>query len=358
MKTTFVFLVTLLCFELSAQQTNLIRLTNQEKLALLKVIKTDTVFAKWYKDTSKSIELYRQYKTEVIHSDSTWKSDQQRSIKIDDFGYTDKFEFIPLVEHLYGNNELKKGEDVAMGVSYLIRTDHSTILFDTGYYFDSTLCVLRYNLDKLGIDIGEIDAIVISHNHGDHQNNWKWINDKTFVNLENENILPKIKIYVPDDKLNLKITTAFSHDPVKISEGVYTMGIIEAPLFDISLTQEQALMFNVKDKGIIIVTGCGHQTVEKLLQRYDRLSDMPMYGILGGLHLLLLDKGSFITGLLPWEPFTLEGVNKKIELIKNRNLKLIGISTHDSSPKTIEAFKLAFSKEYKDLRVGEWITVK
>ena len=219
MKTSSVFLVTLLCFELSAQQINLVQLTSQEKSALLKVIETDTVFAKWYADTSNAIKLYRQYKTEVTHSDSTWKSDQQRLQKIEDFGYTDKFEFIPLVESLYGNNELKKGIDVAMGVSYLIRTDHSTILFDTGYYLDTTMCVLRYNLDKLGIDIGKIDAIVISHNHFDHQYDWKWMNDKTFVNFENENILPHKKIYVPDDKLNLKITTIFSHDPVKILLG-------------------------------------------------------------------------------------------------------------------------------------------
>ena len=63
------------------------------------------------------------------------------------------------------------------------------------------------------------------------------------------------------------------------------MGIIEAPLFDVPLTQEQSLMFNVKDKGIVIVTGCGHQTVEKMFQRFDKLSDAPIYGILGGLHL-------------------------------------------------------------------------
>ena len=216
--------------------------------------------------------------------------------------------------------------------------------------------ILRYNLDKLGIDFSEIDYIVISHNHFDHQNGWRWINDKTFVNSNNENILPRIKVYVPNEKLNLKIPATFSHDPAKISEGVYTMGIVETPLFDVPLTQEQSLMFNVK--GIIIVTGCGHQTVEKLLQRYDKLLDTPMYGILGGLHLLVQDKYSFISGLLPWEPFTMLDVNKKIELIKNRNIKLIGISTHDSSPKTIEAFKAAFQKEYKDLRVGDGLVLK
>ena len=272
MKAILVFLVTFICIELSAQPANLLPLTNQEKLALLKFRESDTLVANWYKDTANLIKIYRKYKTEVAHSDSTWKNDQERLQKIRDFGYTDKFELIPLVENLYGNNELKKGTNVAAGVSYLIRTDHSTILFDTGYDLDSTSFVLRYNLDKLGIDIGEIDYIVISHNHFDHQNGWRWIYDKTFVNSNNKNILPEIKVYVPSDKnLILKYLLYFLHDPVKISEGVYTMGIIEAPLFDVSLTQEQSLMFNVKDKGIIIVTGCGHQTVEKILQRYDKL---------------------------------------------------------------------------------------
>jgi 7,8-dihydropterin-6-yl-methyl-4-(beta-D-ribofuranosyl)aminobenzene 5'-phosphate synthase len=358
MKRILVLTITLLCFDLSAQQANLVQLTGQEKSTLLKVIETDTIFGKWYRDTSKSIGIYRQYKTEVLHSDSTWQNDQQRLQKISDFGYTARFELIPLVENLYGDNELKKGVDVAGGVSYLIRTDHSTILFDTGYYLDSTNCILRCNLDKLGIDIEEIDAIVISHNHMDHQNNWRWIGDNTFVNSKNENILSKMKIYVPDDNLKLKTATIFSHDPVRISEGVYTMGIIEAPLFDVPLTQEQSLMFNVKDKGVVIVTGCGHQTVEKMFQRYDKLSKTPIYGLLGGLHLIVLDKGSFIAGLLPWEPFTMDDVNVKVGLIKSRNLKLIGISTHDSSPKAIEAFKAAFPAEYEDLKVGDWLVAE
>ena len=98
--------------------------------------------------------------------------------------------------------------------------------------------------------------------------------------------------------------------------------------------------------------------MEKILQRYDKLCDFPIYGILGGLHLIVQEKYSFIAGLLPWEPFTILDVNKKIELINNRNIKLIGISTHDSSPKTIEAFKTAFPGEYKDLRVGDWLVIK
>jgi 7,8-dihydropterin-6-yl-methyl-4-(beta-D-ribofuranosyl)aminobenzene 5'-phosphate synthase len=130
-----------------------------------------------------------------------------------------------------------------------------------------------------------------------------------------------------------------------------------------TFTQEQSLIFNVKDKGIIIVTGCGHQTVEKILQRYERISNIPIYGILGGLHFPIdgdSEKymGYFITGKLPWVLFTLNDVNKKIELLKKRNIKLVGLSIHDSAGKTIEAFKKAFSTEYKELRTGVWIVVE
>ncbi|WP_321438518.1 MBL fold metallo-hydrolase [uncultured Bacteroides sp.] len=358
MKTALLFLAILFCFGLSAQQNHLFQLTKQEKTDLLKAIETDSVFASFVKDTSNALELYKQYKVNVIKSDSTWNSDQQRLFKIQDFGSTIKFELIPFVENLNDGKIFRKAE----GVSYLIRTDNFTILFDTGIDDDSIMCVLRYNLDLLGIDVSEIDAIVISHNHEDHQNNWKWINDKTFINSENESILPKMNIFVPCDSLNLKIPTLFFKDPIKICEGVCTTGIIKAPLF-FWTTQEQGLIINVKDKGLIIVTGCGHQTVDKLLLRCDRISDLPIYGILGGFHLPIYGDserymGYLITGRLPWEPFTVSDVNKKIKLIKKRNVKLIGISTHDSSVKAIEAFKKAFSKEYEDLKTGAWIVVK
>jgi 7,8-dihydropterin-6-yl-methyl-4-(beta-D-ribofuranosyl)aminobenzene 5'-phosphate synthase len=357
MKTKLFFLLIIVAFPFCTTKTTY-SLTDQEKSSLLKAIETDSVFASFVEDTSNAIKIFKQYKSDIVKSDSAWESDQKRLKKIEDIGYTTKFELIPLVEHLNGGHEFIKG----YGVSYLIRTDNATILFDTGIDEDSIRCALRYNLDILGVDISEIDVIFISHNHGDHQNSWKWINDKTFVNSENENILSDMKIYVPVNDLNLRMPTIFSRDPVKISEGVYTTGIISAPMF-FSFSQEQGLIFNVKDKGIIIVTGCGHQTVEKILLRCDRISDIPIYGILGGLHFPVdgdSEKymGYYITGKLPWVPFTLNDVNKKIELIKKQNVKLVGLSTHDSSPTAIDAFKTAFSKEYQDLKVGEWIVVK
>lgn len=41
---------------------------------------------------------------------------------------------------------------------------------------------------------------------------------------------------------------------------------------------------NVEGKGIVLIVGCGHQTIPKLLKRYDDVFDEPLYGIVGGLH--------------------------------------------------------------------------
>jgi 7,8-dihydropterin-6-yl-methyl-4-(beta-D-ribofuranosyl)aminobenzene 5'-phosphate synthase len=357
MKPSIVIILTILWSQLNAQLAEPGLLLNEEKVALLKAIENDTVFAKWVEDTTSAIKLYENYKAFTLSSDLTWKADQQQIKKIEQFGYTNKFEFIPLVERQVGNTDFKKAE----GVSYLIRTDNATILFDTGIDEDSIRSVFRYNLDKLGIDISEIDVVLISHNHGDHQNNWKWIADKTFVNQDNKNILPAKTIYVPEDNLNLNTATTYSHDPVKICDGVYTTGIIQAPLF-FSPTQEQALIFNVKDKGLIIVTGCGHQTIDKLLLRCRKISDVPVSGILGGIHFPIAGDfekyyGYFITGKLPWEPLTLADVDNQVKLIQKQNIKIIGISAHDSSVKAIESFQKAFSKEFRNIRTGEWISI-
>jgi hypothetical protein len=141
MKTKLFLLLILVALVSCTTKTNE-SLTNQEQSALRQAIKTDTVFASWVEDTLNAIKLYKQYKVNLIRSDSAWERDQKRLKKIEDFGYTNRFELIPLVERLHGNAEFRKGE----GVSYLIRTDNSTILFDTGVDDDSIMCAFRYNL--------------------------------------------------------------------------------------------------------------------------------------------------------------------------------------------------------------------
>ena len=50
------------------------------------------------------------------------------------------------------------------GLSILVETDEARVLLDTGKGFSAA-----YNADTLGIDLGNIDRIVLSHGHYDHR---------------------------------------------------------------------------------------------------------------------------------------------------------------------------------------------
>jgi 7,8-dihydropterin-6-yl-methyl-4-(beta-D-ribofuranosyl)aminobenzene 5'-phosphate synthase len=65
-----------------------------------------------------------------------------------------------LVDAFSDRSDLKKD----WGYSAVVEYSGRRILFDTGN--DSEL--FRFNVDVLGIDFRNLDAVVISHRHGDH----------------------------------------------------------------------------------------------------------------------------------------------------------------------------------------------
>ena len=66
---------------------------------------------------------------------------------------------------IYDNETDNKDLVSDWGFSCLIEfEDKRTILFDTGAKGE----ILEENMEKLGIDINDIDEIFISHNHWDH----------------------------------------------------------------------------------------------------------------------------------------------------------------------------------------------
>jgi len=50
----------------------------------------------------------------------------------------------------------------------------------------------------------------------------------------------------------------FIPDPVRIEKGVSTTGVIERQLF-LGQIGEQSVIVNVEGKGLVIISGCGHQ---------------------------------------------------------------------------------------------------
>jgi len=73
-------------------------------------------------------------------------------------------------------------------------------------------------------------------------------------------------------------------EPQLLTAGIASIGTLTRSLFFFGLTEERALLARIKGKGLVIFTGCGHPTIEVILQMVGRLSDQPIYAIGGVLH--------------------------------------------------------------------------
>jgi 7,8-dihydropterin-6-yl-methyl-4-(beta-D-ribofuranosyl)aminobenzene 5'-phosphate synthase len=279
-------------------------------------------------------------------------------------GTTKSLTILPLIDWYPSRNDLK-GE---AGVSYLIKTDETSILFDVGFNEKQTdPSPLIHNMRQLGISTDDFDTIVISHNHLDHVGGIKWQKRKSFSLTNQQTDLKGKAVYTPVPLTYPGLEPVCTEDPVILAKGVATTGTISNQDFFMGRISEQALAINVEGKGIVLIVGCGHQTLPRILERARSLFDEPVYGILGGLHYPVTDSRIKILGMkmqkifgtcrFPWKPITMELVHENISQLKKYHPGIVSLSAHDSCDTSIEAFREAFQVVYKDLRVGEEIMV-
>lgn len=304
---------------------------------------------------------YRDFVSGKQKADDYYKNTVLK--KIANMGSTETLEILPLVDWYTDRDDLK-GE---AGLSYLIKTDESVILFDVGMNAkkeDSS--PLLHNMMKLGIDPARIDVIVISHNHPDHVGGITWSRQKSF-SLTNQQIdLGNKRVYTPEAMTYPGLNPLSTEEPAIISKGVATTGTIPSYIFFTGWTPEQALAINVTGKGIVLIVGCGHQTMPRLIERSGILFDEPIYGIVGGFHFPVTDSRLRImgipfqkvygTGKPPWSFITMEEVNMNIEALRKISPSLVAISAHDSCDASIDAFRKAFPV-YRDIRVGKSVVI-
>lgn len=293
-----------------------------------------------------------------------WKEQKTTFSKIPNLGSTKTLEITPLMDWFISNENLKR----EASVSYLIKTDTMTILFDVGLNMEEAdPSPLLQNMDQLGVSMDDFSTIFITHNHPDHVGGVKWMASNSF-SLSNQQIeLSGKKVYAPLSMTYPGLKPIQTERPTKIAEGVATTGIIVTQLFFLGSEPEQALAINVEGKGIVLIIGCGHQTITKLFQRVDQLFDEPLFGIVGGMHYAATDSRGKVagigiqryvgTGKLPWQPITMEYVHNDIELISKRSPKIIRLSAHDSCDASLNAFRDAFPSIFQTIKVGEKIKI-
>jgi len=283
--------------------------------------------------------------------------------KLNNLGTTRSLSIMPLVNWHSDNINLL----TELGVSYLIKTDKNTILFDLGQNtLNQSPSPLLHNMRKLNTHLSDIDTIFISHNHFDHVGGSQWSKlnsfsiDTTQVNLEGK------KVFTPMPMTYPNLTVSHTPTPLKLVDAVATTGTIPRKLF-MGWIDEQALAINLEGKGIVLVVGCGHQTLAKIIKRAQDIFKQPIYGVVGDLHypvpngrLKILNINAqrvFASGTGPFSTITQSDIQNDIQKLKSLNLGVMALGGHDSSDQVILQFEKAFDGIYQPVKVGSRIVI-
>jgi 7,8-dihydropterin-6-yl-methyl-4-(beta-D-ribofuranosyl)aminobenzene 5'-phosphate synthase len=223
---------------------------------------------------------------------------------------------------LMSEGNLTKGLIAEHGLSWLIDifdgSNSHRILFDFGWNDFS----VPFNLEAMGISLSNVEATILSHGHLDHFG--------SLIRLYKEGIVPKsVPFIVHPDAFNqrylflptgnacimpqltrlslnhLGITVKENKNPLSLaSDLALVTGEIERitdfePGFppqrkfeggelkpDNLVLDEQAMVFNVKNKGLIILSSCSHPGIINTILYAQKLTEeKKIYAVIGGFHL-------------------------------------------------------------------------
>ena len=199
------------------------------------------------------------------------------------------------------------------GLSILVETDGPNILFDTGQSISAS-----HNADILGIDLSQIDKIVLSHGHFDHTGGLRQVLRR---------IGKEIEIIAHPDMWQAKYATREGEDryigipfqrqeleslgarfnltteSVRLTDNIMTTGEVpmvtdyeeiepylvvkeDAGFKPDKLLDDQALIINT-EPGLVVILGCAHHGIINTLYHAQQLTGVKTIDtVLGGCHLM------------------------------------------------------------------------
>ena len=182
------------------------------------------------------------------------------------------------------NDVRKEGLASSWGLSFFVESlsddKRHSVLMDTSGSFKAFF----NNASKLGLDLPAIEAILISHWHGDHCGALSQIlsllksQTSVYVPSENSSGIREIK--------GAGGVPVICHEPVEFIDGVMSTGEVPGGL------SEHSLLFNVKEKGLVVLTGCSHPGLVNVLRRAQKAAGIEkIYAVMGGFHISGLNVG-------------------------------------------------------------------
>ena len=236
---------------------------------------------------------------------------------------------------VHDNNPYKEGLETAWGFSSLVIGAEKTILLDSG----GDGSILLGNMEKLAVEPNSIDTVVLSHIHGNHTGGLDSFLEK---NSDVTTYLPKsFPKKFKDNVLSSRSKIVEVEQSLKICENIYSTGRLGR------LIKEQSLIVRT-DKGLIVITGCAHPGIVKIVNTAKDLMRAPALRepkddillVMGGFHLEWATKGK---------------IEKTISAFKQMGVRYVG-PCHCSGDKARSLFEKHFGNGYINVGAGKVVT--
>jgi 7,8-dihydropterin-6-yl-methyl-4-(beta-D-ribofuranosyl)aminobenzene 5'-phosphate synthase len=199
------------------------------------------------------------------------------------------------------------------GFAALIEYRGKRILFDTGNNAD----VLARNVRAKGVDLTKLDFVIVSHRHGDHMGGLNYVlraNPQVTIYTPRENFglfgaalpgtfyrgdpaLPDSMRYfggTPPDTLRFGTPWPEGHfvwvtETTEVAPGFHLL-LLRGP-WGVDLDVMEMSLAIETPQGTVVVVGCAHPTIERIVETASETMGAPIHLVIGGLHLLPADDG-------------------------------------------------------------------
>ncbi len=223
----------------------------------------------------------------------------------------------PLVSNLFERPIPLAEHGTSMLIQVQQRGRQGTVLFDTGVSRQGIL----YNMDAMEIDVADVQAIVLSHGHPDHA-----MGLSGFIDRLGRRHLPLVlhpdaylerKLVLPNGlevQLPAPTVTDFRRENIEVIEEIGPSMLVDdmilisgevarttnfekgfpihyasrdnAWVADPLIMDDQCAIINVRKKGLVVITGCGHSGIINTIYHAQALTGVKqVYAVIGGFHL-------------------------------------------------------------------------
>jgi 7,8-dihydropterin-6-yl-methyl-4-(beta-D-ribofuranosyl)aminobenzene 5'-phosphate synthase len=228
---------------------------------------------------------------------------------------------------VYDNHAYRQDLETGWGFSAYIQSGTNSILFDTGPGE-----ALLGNMEKLEIEPGCIDTVVLSHIHPDHTGGLERFLEKN----------TDVTVYLPESfpkgfKDTVKAQGAKVAEvgqAIEICDNVWSTGQVG------KWTKEQSLIIRTVG-GMIVMVGCSHPGIVNILVKARDLIDDDILLVIGGFHLEWSGK---------------DKIQKVITFFRKSGVQHVGLC-HGSGRRARGLFEEYFGRNYINVGAGKKITL-